>query len=443
MTREPNIVLISADSLRADRLGCYGYRRATSPFLDGMARRGALCERMFAPAIPTQPSHTTIYTGQQPIRHGVVAHGGRAKLAKTAPFLPELMLEAGYATCAVDTLIRERTWFARGYEYLIDPSIKHAFYASVTCEELNDRAIRWIKTAGAQPFFLFIHYWDVHYPYVPPPKYRDLFYDGTRPTDPSNRALDEWWTHPIGAMARDTWLRTPSGLVTDPDYVRALYDREIRYLDDGIATLMATIEEMGLAEDTLCVLLADHGESMTEHRIFFDHYGLYDQTIRVPFIAHWPGRIPAGIRLPEMLELSDVAPTLLDAAEVPVPDGMDGRSFYPRLMGEEAPSGHDRVIGLESTWQSKWSLRTETHKLILSREPDLLGNPMRELYDLRTDPEERQNVAELRRQDADELADELESWIAARIRTLGLPGDPVRTEGASMLSTWKKVRAAS
>ena len=443
MTREPNIVLISADSLRADRLGCYGYRHATSPFLDGMARRGARCERMFAPAIPTQPSHTTIYTGQQPIRHGVVAHGGRAKLAKTAPFLPELLLEAGYATCAVDTLIRERTWFARGYEYLIDPSIKHAFYASVTCEELNDRAIKWIRTAASQPFFLFIHYWDVHYPYVPPPRYRDLFYEGAHPTDPSNHALDEWWTHPIGAMARDTWLRTPAGRVTDPDYVRALYDREIKYLDDGIATLMGAIEEMGLAEDTLFVLLADHGESMTEHRIFFDHYGLYDQTIRVPFIAHWPGRVPAGICLPEMLQLCDVAPTLLDAADIPAPEGMDGRSFFPRLMGEDGPSGYDRVISLESTWQSKWSLRTGTHKLIVSREPDLLGNPMRELYDLRTDPEERDNVADSRRHEADQLTDELEAWIAARIRTLSLPGDPVRTEGASMLSTWKKVRAAS
>ncbi len=274
------------------------------------------------------------------------------------------------------------------------------------------------------------------------PRYRDLFYDGTHPIDPSNHALDEWWTHPIGAMARDTWLRTPSGRVTDPNYVRALYDREIHYLDDGIATL-AAIEETGLAEDTLFVLLADHGESMTEHRIFFDHYGLYDQTIRVPFIAHWPGTIPAGLCVSEMLQLSDVAPTLLEAAGVPVPDVMDGQSFYSRLMGEDVPVGYDRVISLESTWQSKWSLRTQTQKLIVSREPDLLGNPMCEFYDLREDPAERHNIAEVRRPEADAFEDELESWIAARVRSLGLPDDPLRTEGASMLSTWKKVRAVS
>jgi arylsulfatase A-like enzyme len=443
VTREPNIVLISADSLRANHLGSYGYHHDTSPFLDGIAARGARCERMFAPAIPTQPSHTTIYTGQHPIKHGIVAHGGRAKLAKTAPFLPELLLEAGYTTCAVDTLIRERTWFARGYEYVIDPSIRHAFYASVTCDELNERAITWMKSAGKQPFFLFIHYWDVHYPYVPPARYRDLFYSGSDPTNPDNHALDEWWGHPIGAMARDTWLRTPSGRVTDPDYVRALYDREIRYLDDGLARLMAEIEGLGLAENTLFMLVADHGESMTEHRVFFDHYGLYDQTIHVPCLAYWPGTIPAGARVPDMLQLLDVAPTLLDAAGVPAPDGMEGRSFYSRLIGENAPVGYDRIFSLESTWQSKWALRTATHKFILSREQDLLGNPLRELYDLGADPQERINIAEDRRHEAEAMEDELEAWIAGRVRALGLPGDPVRTEGASMLATWKKVRAAS
>jgi arylsulfatase A-like enzyme len=231
--------------------------------------------------------------------------------------------------------------------------------------------------------------------------------------------------------------------VTDPDYVRALYDREIKYMDDGISTLVGAIEEMGLGEDTLFVLLADHGESMTEHRVFFDHYGLYDQTIHVPLIAHWPGTIAAGTRVPEMLQLSDVAPTLLDAAGVPAPEGMEGTSFYPRLIGEDAPVGHDRIISLESTWQSKWSLRTDSHKFILSREPDLLGNPMRELYDLQADPAEAHNLADTRRHDAAAMEEELESWIAARVRALGLPDDPLRTEGASMLSTWKKVRAAS
>ena len=141
MQEKPNIILISADSLRANHLGCYQYPLPTSPHIDRLACQGVLCENMFAPGIPTQPSHTTIFTGQHPVTHGVVAHGGKAKLGRGTPYLPEILLEEGYTTCAVDTLFRERIWFGRGYEYIIDPSLHHVFYASVTQEELNDRAI--------------------------------------------------------------------------------------------------------------------------------------------------------------------------------------------------------------------------------------------------------------------------------------------------------------
>src|SRR5262249_11191738 len=127
MSNKPNIILISADSLRANHLGCYGYNLATSPHIDKMASQGVLAEQMYCPVIPTQPSHTTMFTGQSPLRHGVVAHGGKAKLARSAPFLPELLKGEDYVTCAVDTLFRERMWFARGYEYIIDPSINHVF----------------------------------------------------------------------------------------------------------------------------------------------------------------------------------------------------------------------------------------------------------------------------------------------------------------------------
>jgi len=441
MSDRPNVVLISVDSLRADHHGCYGYHHPTSPRLDQLAAEGALCERVFCPGLPTQPSHTTLYTGQHPITHGIVAHGGKAKLSKSAPFLPEIFMQNGYGTCAVDTLVRERIWFTRGYEYIIDPGIRHAFYASVTVEELNERAIRWMRTAPTGPFFLFIHYWDVHYPYVPPERYNDLFYEGS-PTDPDNHQLDPWWTHPIGAMARDTWLRTSSGdRITDPRYVRALYDREIRYFDDGLGQLLGALEDLDLEENTIVVLLSDHGESMTEHGIFFDHYGLYDSTLRVPLLVRWPARIPGGTRFPGMLQMSDVAPTLLEAVGLPAPGDMEGRSFFRMLAGEEARGGHECIMSAESTWQAKWSLRTDDMKFILSREPDLLGNPLRELYDLKADPGETRNLAEADHTLTSELEARLEGWIADRLRALERTEDPVRVEGASMLGTWKRHRA--
>jgi arylsulfatase len=402
-----------------------------------MACDGALCENMFCPVLPTQPSHTTIFTGQHALTHGVVAHGGRAKLSRESPFLPELLFEAGYKTCAVDTLFRERIWFGRGFEHIIDPSLHHVFYANVTQEELNDRAIQWIKTVPTGPFFMFIHYWDVHYPYVPPERTSNMFYNGGNPTDPDNHALDLWWDHPIGAMARDTWLRSPDGVITDPKYVTSLYDRTIHYLDEGIATLRQTLRQLGMSDNTLIVLVADHGESMTEHRICFDHYGLYDSTLHVPTIMHWPaGEFRKGTRLRGMKQLSDVAPTVLEAARLPIPPSMEGRSFLKQLQGKEEPSGYDQIISLESTWQAKYSVRTEEFKFILAREQDLLGNPPRELYDLTSDPGEEQNLADTEPQLTDNFETILEEWIANQLKSLGKTSDPVRDEGASMIATW-------
>jgi arylsulfatase A-like enzyme len=441
MQAKPNIILITADSLRANHLGCYGYPLPTSPHIDRLACQGVLFEKMFAPGIPTQPSHTTIFTGLHPVTHGVVAHGGRAKLARGTPFLAEMLLDEGYATCAVDTLFRERIWFGRGYEYLIDPSLHHLFYASVTQEELNDRAFQWIKTVPKGPFFMFIHYWDVHYPYVPPERMRGLFYNGGNPTDRDNHALDEWWDHPVGAMARDTWLRTPSGLITDPNYVTALYDRELHYLDEGIQALEDTLEKQGMAEDTMIVLLADHGESMTDHRIFYDHYGLYDCTVRVPLIVRWPGgKLRTGTRIAPFRQLSDVMPTLLEAAGVAAPEELDGSSFLKQLTGEEEPSGYDRVIGLESTWQAKYYLRNNRYKFILARQPDLLGNPDRELYDLETDPGETHNIAADEPKLAAEMETEIETWLAEKLEATGQTEDPVRKEGAVAVAIWEQHR---
>jgi arylsulfatase len=441
MQAKPNIILITADSLRANHMGCYGYPLPTSPNMDALACQGVLLENMFAPGIPTQPSHTTIFTGQHPVNHGIVAHGGRAKLARGTPYLSELLFQEGYTTCSIDTLFRERIWFGRGYEYIIDPSLRHLFYASVTQEELNDRAFDWIRSVRKGPFFLFIHYWDVHYPYVPPDRMRGLFYSGGNPTDPDNHALDEWWDHPVGAMAKDTWLRTSNGLVTDPNYVTALYDRELRYLDEGIGALRDTLEKAGLAEDTIIVLQADHGESMTDHRICYDHYGLYDCTVRVPHIVHWPaGNLKAGSRLTPFYQLSDVMPMLIEAAGVEAPEGMDGTSYLKQLRGQEEPSGYDRVIGLESTWQAKYYLRNSQYKFILARQPDLLGNPDRELYDLQADPDENHNIATEEPKLAAEMENELESWLAQKLESLGKTEDPVRKEGAVAVAIWEQHR---
>ncbi len=157
MKERLNILLIVVDALRADHLSCYGYPHSTSPNLDCLAREGIVGEQLFCPGIPTQPSFTTLYTGQHPITHGIVAHSGQAQLAREAPFLPELLLQAGYTTCAVDNLWQARASFTRGYEFYIDPSRRSPLPIGVTCEKLNTRAISWLRTHAREPFFLMIH----------------------------------------------------------------------------------------------------------------------------------------------------------------------------------------------------------------------------------------------------------------------------------------------
>jgi arylsulfatase A-like enzyme len=228
-------------------------------------------------------------------------------------------------------------------------------------------------------------------------------------------------------------LRTSDGPVTDPDYVTALYDQEIRYLDDHLPELLDVLDDLGLSENTLVMLVADHGESMTEHGIFYEHYGLYDSTLHIPFIARLPGLIPKGIRLPQMLQMQDVAPTILEAAGLPVPGEMDGKSFWPMLTGKKQDGGYDRVISLESSWQSKWSLRTDRYKFILSRGQDFYGNPLRELYHLKDDPGEEHNIMEEEEKIAAEMEAELENWIAEHLKALKRSKDPVLEHGPSLL----------
>lgn len=433
MQTKLNVVLITIDSLRADHLGCYGYRHNTSPNIDKLAAQGALAENLFCSAIPTHPSYTTLYTGQHAIRHKIVAHAGKNVLAREAPFLSEFFLHEGYTTCAADNLMRNRLWFGRGYEYYIDSSLKRPLIVNVTCEDLHARVVPWLRTHAGEPFFLFLHYWDTHYPFTPPPSYRHLFYEGENPTDPDNHSLDKWWDFPFGMIARDTWLRTPDGPVTDPAYLTALYDQEILYLDDHLPELLGTLDDLGLSENTLVLLVADHGESLTEHNIFCEHHGLYDCVLHIPLIARLPGRIPPGVRLPQMLQMQDVAPTILEAAGLPIPKEMDGKSFWPLLTGETSDGGGSRVISLESSWQCKWSLRTDRYKLIVSRIPDFYGNPMRELYDLEADPQETRNLADLEETLVSEMEQELEGWIADRLKALGESQDPVVVHGPSLL----------
>ena len=438
-----NILLMAIDTLRADHLGCYGYARPTSPSIDRLASEGVRCTNFMAPGIPTHPSFTTLFSGQHPIRHGVVAHNGRNELDAKTPTLAQLFRERGFTTASFDNLPSHRSYFGRGFDIQSDASLQRGCGLLVSCEEINAGLIPFLRNSSQndKPFFAFVHYWDPHTPYWAPPRYRSLFYSGD-PCAPSKRSLDPLYAHPLGPRWRDTWFkkvltdlgRPPGALLSDADFVAALYDQEIRHLDDGIGDVLEVLDETGLSENTLVVLLADHGECMTEHGIYFDHHGLYGENLRVPLIVRLPGSVPPGRAVTPLIQHLDILPTLCEFADLRLPECVDGVSAWGLISGQRNEDRlADFLVTEECSWQMKWALRNTKWNFILARQPDWYGTPHRELYDLVSDPHELYNLAEEKPEIARELEGELEGWIKNRLKDAGRTCDPLVEHGLSML----------
>jgi arylsulfatase A-like enzyme len=456
-----NVLLIAVDTLRADHLSCYGYARPTSPAMDGLAAQGLRGTNCMAPGIPTHPSFTSLFTGQHPIRHGVLAHGGKQELNQKTPALAELFLERGYNTVAFDNLASGKPYFGRGFETIVDSSKRRGCGLMVTCEEINARLVPFLKqmSGSAEPFFAFVHYWDPHTPYWAPPRYRSLYYRGdpcgpltlpsphrgegnnnpvTLPSPHRGEGLEGLYRHQLGKQWKDTWLkrvldetqRDPAATIADPEFLVALYDQEIRHVDDGLAQVFETLDETRLAENTLIVLLADHGECMTEHGIYFDHHGLYSENLNVPFLARLPGRIPAGGITDVLLQHTDVLPTLCAACGLRLPENLDGRNAWGLLTTETQRHREDsawptELAAAECTWQKKWAFRDARYHFIRAYERDWYGNPLRELYDLTSDPRQTRNIADEKPDVARAMEARLDAWIAAKLKECGRERDPL------------------
>ncbi|KPJ62479.1 MAG: hypothetical protein AMS15_03850 [Planctomycetes bacterium DG_23] len=428
-----NIVLLAIDTLSARHMGCYGYERNTTPFMDEYAKKGVLFKSLYCQAIPTQPSFTSLYTGQYSITHGIVSHSGTSSLDKNAPFLTEILQRNGYTTCAVDNLSNHKPWFVRGYEFYIKPRPKDS--SRITCEHYNAYATAWLKAHKDEKFFLFVHYWDPHAPYIPPERYRNLFYDGD-PCDPKNKSLEGQFRHPLRKSRKTQWFDKLMPGITDAEYILAMYDSEIRYADDGVRQLLGSLDELGLMDETVVIILSDHGEIMYKHGIFFSHYGLYDDDIHVPLIIRWPEARKKRAQIPHLVQHIDIAPTILDMAGIPIPEAMEGKSLVPYLNGESDQPMYPFLVTEECSRMMKWALRTDEYKYILAREQDYRGGPMRELYDLKADPHEMKNIAPERPRVARDLEETLEGWIADMMKKNGLTTDPLIAHGLTLGAAW-------
>lgn len=416
-----NIVVIGVDTLRPDHLGCYGYARPTSPSIDRLAERSLVFDHAFAAGIPTTPSFTTLLTGLHPYRHHVLTHPGE-HLPGSTLLLAQLAKSAGYTTIGCDNLVVQASgrgaWFARGYDYYTGFVYEPFGEQSA---DLTDRALRLLSRSRDEPTFLFVHYWDPHTPYGPRPPYDTLHYQpGSGPVDLADvRAI-----HP---EYYEAFLAEMDLKHEDYAYVVAQYDGEISQVDAQIGRLLD-----GLTDNTIVLLVSDHGEAFGEGGLYFDHHGLYDAVTRITMMLHVPGQ--RGGRIDAMVSTEDVLPTLCALADLPLPD-------YPLTGQNMLVDGHrDRIVSVESSRQASVALRTPSHKLILPitedaeghQLPDLYGRPRKPdplLYDLVADPAETQDVSAVHPEITATMVAELNTWRSAAAAT---DVDPVLTSGLSL-----------
>jgi arylsulfatase A-like enzyme len=344
------VVLVSIDTLRADHLGSYGAAFAHTPRLDALAAGGVRFATAIAPVPLTLPSHTTLLTGLDPPEHGV-RHNGVFRLAEDVPTLAERLREAGFATAAfVAAYVLDRQFgLARGFDSYDDRTSRAKFgrgilgFAERPADQVVDAALEWLGSAPGR-FFLWVHLYDPHADYRPPPGFASAF--AGRP-----------------------------------------YDGEIAFVDAQLGRLLAALEERFPDGRTLVVVTADHGESLGEHGEATHSHLVYDATQHVPLLLNGAG-LPPGRVVDGVVALRDVAPTILELASAPPLPGKTGRSLVAAARGRtlEPRSAHVETLATQLDWG--WSpllgVRTDGFKYIRAPRP--------ELYDLAADPGETRNL---------------------------------------------------
>jgi arylsulfatase A-like enzyme/Flp pilus assembly protein TadD len=353
--QKPNFLLITLDTTRADRLGCYGYSAGDTPVLDSLAAQGVLCERAFTVAPITLPSHTAMFTGLYPAENGVVTNG-RGRLDDGIPTLAEALKREGYDTGAfvASFVLNGKFGLDRGFrtyddDFASDEASSDAQHRQRNGESVVDAALKWLRAKRGKPFFCWVHLYDPHAPYLPHP---DLF---------GNK------------------------------YLSRPYDAEIAYVDRQVGRLVDFLKTRGLESRTLVAVAGDHGEGQAEHLEQGHGLTLYDETMQVPLIFRHVGKLPARRRVAGSVSLVDLSPTILDLLGLKSAWKITGKSLKNVLAG-----GGDETTGLvygatddpflNYGWSPLRSLIEGQWKYIRTTKP--------ELYDLAADPQERTNLLE-------------------------------------------------
>ncbi len=409
-SRSPNVIVIGVDTLRPDHLGCYGYERRTSPNIDRLAGGGIVFENTVSQGPWTLPSFATVFTSLYPTQHG--AGSLRSRMRTSFPTLATSLSEAGYTTGGIISapVLSSGTGVARGFQHY-DFDEEHP---NRTADEVTRLALEWIDGGHGRPFLLFLHYWDPHEPYSPPPPYDTAFdpsYEGKLGNSVLMRSIMASGPAQVGFTISE---ETGEISERDREHVVALYDGEIAFADSMIGVLVRGLKDRNLYENTIIVLLSDHGEEFFEHGGVGHGHTLYNETIRVPLTIVYPGVISANGRVEDQVRLLDVTPTILDLLGLASDPGFEGASLVPLIDGTGKPDGSDEQLLPPEVAYSE-GIREGPEKKAISTYPwkliQEISSGQSELFNLREDAAEQENLVDVH----SDMADTLEGQLAGAL----------------------------
>jgi len=390
-----NVLLLTLDTTRADALSCYGNLEVQTPALDSLARQGTMFEHAYSPYPMTMPAHSTIMTGTQPPTHGIIDNSAAYRLSPEALTLAEVLADRGWQTAAfISAKVLDKAFgINQGFQHWDQENIKpredlqddsfHPVperFANLT----TDAALEWLGRSERKKWFMWIHYYDPHFPYHPPAPY-----DQEVPAYP--------------------------------------YLGEVAFMDSQIQRVLGRLQELGVDQKTVIVAVGDHGEGLGRHGESTHSIFIYNTTLHVPFIVRLPGASLGCQLLQTVAGLEDVMPTILDSLGIPIPKTVQGESLKPLILGQEADPREryafmmSNFSYLQYGWSQLAGIAGDRYKLIRAPRP--------ELYDLLEDANEDRNlIAELPK-----VAAEMDFRLTQMEAAMPAPFQPVRGEDSDQL----------
>jgi arylsulfatase A-like enzyme len=414
----PNVILVSFDTLRRDHLHSYGHPKPLSPTMDTLAAQGVSFEDVVVNSGWTLPQHITLLTGVSPLRHGITRWtkgGGRAggveafapserrqRLPRGFQMLAEIFRDSGYLTLG----FANQNGFGGGWKFGFHRGMRHyttIFPYNNMMERVVNSISECIHLAGSNPFFMYIHSNDTHEPFAA--------------------------SQPFGSQWGNSYQNR--------------YEGEVTYVDHYLGSIVDELKRTGLYDRTLLVVTSDHGSEFREHGFVEKVLNLYEEISRIPLIMTLPAVLPSDLRVRGLCQTKDIAPTILDICDLPLPDQMDGVSLLPRILGREPAIprlvySHTMFTGIYR--YEHFAARSDSFKFIrtvplaarptrlkglkgkgilgerfarLAKVAQLEDGVWRELYDLKADPQESVNIMVNRPDVAGDMESALDDWIAA------------------------------